>query len=112
MNFRAIGSGLIFAAMLITRFLPSSHAQDKVIYNRDVRPILSNNCFLCHGRDEKNRKAKLRLDVRESATKPGKADRPPIVPGKPDESEMVRRIFAEDETELMPPPKSHKQLTT
>jgi hypothetical protein len=88
-----------------------SPAQEKITYNRDIRPILSNNCFLCHGRDEKNRKAKLRLDVRESATKPGKTGRAPIVPVKPDESELVRRIFAEDETEVMPPPKSHKKLS-
>jgi hypothetical protein len=88
-----------------------SQGQEKITYNRDVRPILSNNCFLCHGRDEKNRMAKLRLDVRESATKPRKSDSAAIVPGKPDDSALVRRIFAEDETEIMPPPQSHKKLS-
>jgi hypothetical protein len=86
-------------------------AQDKVTYNRDVRPILSNNCFLCHGRDEKNRKAKLRLDVRELALQPRKNGDAAIVPGKPDDSLLVRRIFAEEETEIMPPPQSHKKLS-
>lgn len=109
---RAMWTGFTIAAMILARFSPTSQAQEKITFNRDVRPILSNNCFLCHGRDDKNRKAKLRLDVRESATKSGKAGRAPIAPGKPDDSEMVRRIFAEDETERMPPPKSHKHLTT
>jgi hypothetical protein len=102
-----------FAAVVIVGcWAEISSAQEKVAYNRDVRPILSNNCFLCHGRDEKNRKAKLRLDVRESAMKPGKTGRAPIVPGKPDESELVRRIFTDDDAELMPPPKAHKKLST
>src|SRR5262249_3152506 len=78
----------------------------------DVRPILSNNCFPCHGRDEKNRKAKLRLDVRELALKPRKSGVAAIAPGKPDDSAMVRRIFSDDETEIMPPPQSHKKLST
>lgn len=78
-------------------------------YNRDVRPILSENCFLCHGFDEKTREADLRLDVAESAL----ADRdgvPALVPGKPDESELWRRVSSTDEAEMMPPPDSHRVL--
>ena len=78
----------------------------KVEYNRDVRPILSDNCFYCHGNDPSHRKAKLRLDVREEALR-----KEAFVPGKADESELVIRIFTTDADELMPPPDSHKKLT-
>jgi hypothetical protein len=80
-------------------------------FNRDVRPILSENCFQCHGFDEKARQADLRLDVAESAL----ADRgggPAVVPGKLDESELWRRITSTDEAEMMPPPDSHCRFTT
>src|SRR5882724_1167035 len=112
MTSRARLTCLVGAAVVLAgRATEISKGQEKITYNREVRPILSNNCFLCHGRDEKNRKAKLRLDLRESATKPRKDGSPAIVPGKPDDSALVRRIFAEDETEIMPPPQSHKQLS-
>jgi hypothetical protein len=75
-------------------------------FNRDVRPILSENCFVCHGHDKNNRKAKLRLDVREVAVERGA-----IVPGKPDESKLVEHIFAADPDDLMPPPRTRKALT-
>jgi hypothetical protein len=74
-------------------------------YNQDIRPILSDNCFYCHGPDPNKRKGKLRLDVREEAI----AKRA-IVPGKPSESELVRRIFTVNPDDLMPPPESHKTL--
>lgn len=79
---------------------------EKVEFNRDVRPILSDNCFYCHGNDPEHRKAKLRLDVREAALK-----KDAFVPGEPDESDLIERIFSDDEDELMPPPDSHKKLT-
>jgi len=75
-------------------------------FNRDVRPILSENCFVCHGHDSHNRKAKLRLDVREVAVERGA-----IVPGKPDESKVVEHIYADDPDDVMPPPESNKELT-
>jgi hypothetical protein len=84
--------------------------EPKLDFNRDVRPILSENCFQCHGFDENARQADLRLDIPESAL----ADRdgvPAIVPGHPDRSEAWRRITSEDEVELMPPPDSHRVLT-
>lgn len=75
-------------------------------FNRDIRPILTENCFACHGPDKNQRKAKLRLDVREIAL-----DREAIVPGKPQESKVVEHIFSNDPEEIMPPPKSRKVLS-
>ena len=80
-------------------------------YNRDVRPILVENCFSCHGADSAARKAKLRLDIFEEATAKRGDDALAIVPGKPGESELVTRVFAESEDDIMPPPESHKTLT-
>ncbi|MCH8333844.1 DUF1549 domain-containing protein, partial [Candidatus Sumerlaeota bacterium] len=82
----------------------------KLEFNRDIRPILSDNCFRCHGPDKNARKAKLRLDVREVALSDlGK--RWAIVPGDIERSQLVRRIFHHDETERMPPAESGKSLT-
>jgi mono/diheme cytochrome c family protein len=77
-----------------------------VQYNRDIRPILNDNCFACHGQDVNKRAADLRLDVRENAL-----EKNALVPGKPDESTMLLRILSTDENEVMPPPSSHKTLT-
>jgi mono/diheme cytochrome c family protein len=88
---------------------PASPA--RLSYNRDVRPILSNNCFKCHGPDARERQAELRLDLAEQARQPSATGAVAIVPGKPDESELVARIFAADEATRMPPPASHKTLT-
>ena len=82
-----------------------------VSFNRDIRPLMSNTCFHCHGPDASHRKAKLRLDLREEALKPGKSGELPIVPGKPEESGIMKRIFSTDEDELMPPPEEHKPFT-
>jgi mono/diheme cytochrome c family protein len=78
----------------------------KLEYNRDIRPILAENCFACHGPDSAARKAGLRLDRRDAAV-----EAQAIVPGRPDRSEMVRRIFAPDGEGQMPPARSHKKLT-
>jgi hypothetical protein len=75
-------------------------------YNRHVRPILAENCFACHGPDRAARKADLRLDVRDDAMKTEA-----IVPGHPEKSELVRRIFGKEPGKLMPPRKTHKTLT-
>src|ERR1044071_9480948 len=77
-------------------------------YNRDIRPILSENCFPCHGADSAARKAKLRLDHFEDAIAPREGGQPAIVPGKPNESELVRRIYEKNEDDRMPPLKTHK----
>ncbi|MEY3176014.1 MAG: hypothetical protein RLZZ436_3928 [Planctomycetota bacterium] len=75
-------------------------------YNADIRPILVEACFSCHGPDSASRKADLRLDDRESATASGA-----IVPGKPEDSELIRRILSSDPDEVMPPPEVKKTLT-
>jgi hypothetical protein len=75
-----------------------------VRFSRDILPILSENCFQCHGPDDKARKAKLRLDTQEGA-------RAVIVPGKSAESELVRRITSDDPDERMPPPRTNRTLT-
>src|SRR5262249_19881949 len=74
------------------------------------RPILSKACFACHGPDAAQREAELRLDLAESAQSLQR-DRPAIVPGKPEESELVHRINSDDPDVRMPPPRSKKELT-
>jgi len=78
----------------------------KVEYNRDVRAILSDNCFACHGPDDAKRKGKFRLDQRDSAIAKGA-----ILPGKPGDSTLVTRILTGDADDTMPPLESHKTLT-
>ncbi|MFM7398394.1 MAG: PSD1 and planctomycete cytochrome C domain-containing protein [Verrucomicrobiota bacterium] len=93
---------------LLSLFLAASTAAplpDKVDFNRDVRPILSENCFYCHGPDASHRKAKLRLDLRDAALA-----KEAFIPGKPEESELSKRLDAEDPEERMPPADSHKKL--
>ena len=72
----------ILAIALFAHTVGAVEAPD---FNREVRPILSNNCFKCHGPDDKARKSKLRLDVREEALKPAKSGEHAIMPGKVDE---------------------------
>ena len=93
----------------LTLLVSNTAAQGKIEYNRDVRPILTENCFQCHGPAAK--KGGVRLDSREDGTKTGKRGTTPIVPGKLDMSEMVKRIFTTVGGEMMPPPSSHKKLT-
>ncbi len=89
----------------------SSRADARVEFNRDIRPIFSDTCFQCHGPDEKQRKSKLRLDVRSEALKPAKSGAVAIVPGHPEKSEIVARVLADNEDDLMPPTKLDKPLT-
>src|SRR5690606_15880125 len=72
-------------------------------FNRDVRPILSDKCYFCHGPDSNQRQAGLRLDVRDSALSELDSGATAIVPGKPAESELIRRVVSTDEFEQMPP---------
>ena len=78
---------------------------ERIEYNRDVRPILSDKCFLCHGPDAGSRKAKLRLDRREDALAKGA-----FIPGKPAESELLVRVSSKEADEVMPPPETHKSI--
>jgi hypothetical protein len=94
------------ASAALAWFLSASGASAATVsFNRDVRPILSDNCFYCHGPDASHRQADLRLDIRDDAVTAGA-----IVPGKPAESTLVSRINSTDSDELMPPPESHKKL--
>jgi hypothetical protein len=90
-------------------FAPAIHAAS-IEFDRDIRPILSDNCYQCHGPDEKARKAKLRLDMKESAfrVEDGVAV---INPGKSAESELFRRVTTNDPDDHMPPPESNHKLT-
>ena len=82
-----------------------------VSFNRDIRPIMSDTCFRCHGPDKSSRMADLRLDIRDEALKPLKDGAIPIVPGDPDKSAIVQRIFATSAGKRMPPAFAHKDLT-
>ena len=96
-----------WAAVALLASAPAAPAADKLSFNRDVRPILADHCYACHGPDAAARKGKFRLDDRQAAV-----DQGAIVPGKPDDSDLVERLFrADDDTGRMPPPDSHKTLT-
>jgi hypothetical protein len=83
---------------------------EEIRFNRDIRPILSDNCFACHGFDAAHRKGKLRLDTFEGATAEREGRRA-ITPGDPENSELWQRITSSFDDEVMPPPDSHKTLT-
>ena len=100
----ALWTGLLLCAIV------SSAAAADPRFDRDIRPILSDNCFHCHGPDANARKAKLRLDTRDSLFAPIK-NRRPFVAGKPEASEAIRRILSDDPEEKMPPPDSKRKLT-
>ena len=100
------------AILTLAGMVSSLSAQkDGISYNRDIRPILSNHCFSCHGLDEKHRKAKLRLDLREEAIM-SRDGIQAIAPGSIEDSESWMRIISDDEDDVMPPPETHKSLTT
>jgi hypothetical protein len=104
-NAKSVHYATLVSALIVRAALAAS-----IEYDRDIRPIFSDNCYQCHGPDEKARKAKLRLDVKESAfrVQDGVAV---IKPGKSAESELFRRITTSDTDDLMPPPKSNHKLT-
>jgi hypothetical protein len=85
-------------------------ADERLTYNRDIRPLLTDACFKCHG--PAARKGGFRLDSLEEATKKARSGAVPIVPGKPEQSEIVKRIYAQGEDEVMPPPNAHRTLKT
>ena len=109
--FSALPDMKITAPLLCVLAATRLFADDAPDFSRDVRPILSQHCFKCHGPDDKARKGGLRLDIRDSATKEAKSGAVALVPGQPDKSELVARIFSTDEDELMPPPSTKRTLT-
>lgn len=94
--------------ILLLLTLPAFSA---VSFNRDVRPIMSNTCFQCHGPDKSSRMAGLRLDLREETLRPTPSGVTPIVPGKPEASAIIDRIFQANQAKVMPPKYAHKELT-
>ena len=111
MNSPRVTAWLIAAtAMLIAESGLAAAGPPDVDFNRDIRPILSESCYQCHGPDRNKLKADLRLDTRDGLFR--SADGSTIVvPGKPDDSELLLRIVAEDDETRMPPPKAGKRLT-
>ena len=103
-------SGLTFLGIIVAVIgtNPLRAADPDVSFNRDVRPILADKCFHCHGPDAPTRKGELRLDTADGVFH-GKIS--VVVPGKPNESPLVKRIRSADESEVMPPPESNKSLT-
>jgi cytochrome c553 len=113
----ARGSNFVAAVCASVAFAASfgaatSTAAEPIDFRRDIQPILSNHCWSCHGVDETSRKGGMRLDVRESATSPADSGLAPIVPDKPDESELIARITAAaDDSSRMPPASFKKPLS-
>ena len=93
------------ACFVLLSVASAARADDAIDFNRTIRPILAAKCFACHGPDEENREADLRLDERESAI-----ESELIIPGDPDESELLRRILTDDPDEQMPPVDSGQSL--
>ena len=106
----------LLATCLLTSAITLLHASvshadvNRVEFSRDIRPLLADKCFACHGPDKEERKARLRLDTRADLFKKTRR-RSNVVAGKPDESELFRRLVDEDEDERMPPAESGKSLT-
>ncbi len=102
------------AAVIVSVSIPLQTAAispaPEIDFNREIRPILSDHCFTCHGPDAKQRKAKLRLDTKDGAFAELRGGGRAIIPGKLDESELVRRITATDADEVMPPTGRGKPL--
>ena len=106
-NLRRVGNPPFYPALLL--LLPILlHAQ--IRFNRDIRPIMADTCFRCHGPDKSSRMANMRLDIRDEALKPLRDGSVPIVPGQPDKSAIIQRIFATN-ARIMPPAFAHKELT-
>lgn len=100
-NFVALLSILVACGLGVT-----STAEEPLDFNRDIRPILSENCFYCHGQDAGKRQADLRLDASDKAIESGA-----FVPGKSSESELIARIRSTDPDKQMPPPKSNRKVS-
>ncbi len=108
----AVGAALAAVALttaLVVADTPTA-PPGPVNFDRQIRPLLSDRCFRCHGPDSAKRKAKLRLDTRDGAMKALKDGWAIVKPFDPDKSELIRRIFNESDDERMPPPESHLSL--
>lgn len=100
----------LFVATLVV-FVSARVHGDEIDFNLDIRPILSDKCFACHGPDDAHREGGFRLDQKDSAFGEADSGEHPIVPGQPDDSELIARITATDESIQMPPAETNKPLT-
>lgn len=100
------GAMFLLVLVAVSRAPASCRADEPIDFNRDIRPILAENCFYCHGQDGNKRQADLRLDQQQAAIDGGA-----LVPGKPAESSLMTRIRSEDPETQMPPPKSNRRLS-
>ena len=108
----AISMGFVIGLLLFFgSTVAFTSSQRRIDFNREIRPLLSDKCFVCHGPDAPNLKSKLRLDVEESAKSDLGRGRRAITPGNPAQSELVRRITSTDDLVRMPPVDSGHQLT-
>ena len=109
LKFRTFAALIVLVAATMSA-TPSFGEGGSIDFNRDIRPILSNKCFFCHGPDESERQAGLRLDTAEGAVE-DRGGYAAVVPGDPDASELVYRVETDDALDLMPPPETNKPLT-
>src|SRR3954468_8968592 len=100
-----MGSRVLSALLMLC-----AHGAAQVQFNRDIRPIMADTCFRCHGPDKSSRMAGMRLDIRDEALKPTHTGIVPIVPGDPDKSAIIARIFATG-PRIMPPAFAHRELS-
>ena len=105
-NCSSLSAGWAVALVCIVATSATAQSDEQIRFNRDIRPILSDTCFSCHGPDKHGRQADLRLDVRENAIEQGA-----IEPGQSSASAIIARILSHDPTEVMPPPKTGKKLS-
>src|SRR5438552_7375590 len=116
MSTRCTAGCLVLAIFALAQSAPRVNGAQPsatgIDFNRQIRPLLSENCFACHGPDENKRKAKLRLDTKQGAFAPLRDGSFAIIPGKPGESRLIERITAAEDSQRMPPVKSGKHLTT
>jgi hypothetical protein len=110
MPYRFLRNAICVVVVVMILPLIRASGDEPIRFNRDIRPILSDNCFYCHGPDRNKRQADLRLDT-EAGLQGTDGNGGAIVPGNPDTSEMVRRILSADPDERMPPPESGKSLS-
>ena len=108
---RMKSSNMLLLFLLFTFDQSVSAADATIDFNRDIRPILSDNCYACHGPDESHREGGFRLDRKDSAFAKAESEAVVIVPGKPQLSELITRIVTDDEDLRMPPADSTKSLT-
>jgi hypothetical protein len=108
---RRVGTLMLVLLPAVAPAAETNPGAGRIDFNRDIRPILSDHCYTCHGPDATKRKARLRLDVREGVVGVLRSGGVAVVPGKRSESELWNRITTEDKADRMPPPRTGKELT-